>query len=228
MLKLLILCKTPDTIKNITNKIVSNISELRIIGIANTTLEAEKIMEEAQPDIILTTIQEIFETIHGKFFHYYPRVVLFSNISRSEIVYKNLLVIALHLKYDIITTKISEFVKKDVLSRKEKATKILTELGFDFRLNGTLYLLEAILYVHTYKGSSFEKLKSDIYPYIAEKYDTSVDRAKWAIERSVKYMYRKHTADSYKIVEKYFCITYPEKVTPKLVVNFVSNNLDLF
>ena len=29
MLKLLILCKTPDTIKNITNKIVSNISELR-------------------------------------------------------------------------------------------------------------------------------------------------------------------------------------------------------
>lgn len=227
MLKLLILCNTADTIKKITNKIVSNINELRIIGITNTNLEAEKIMEEFQPDIIITTIEEIIEVIKEKFFHYYPRIVLFNN-SYPDINYKNLLVIPLHLKYDIITHKIFEFVQKDLLSRKEKATKILSDLGFDFKLNGTIYLLEAILYVHTYQGSyTFEKLKSDIYPYIAEKYCTSADRAKWAVERSVKYMYKKHTADSYKIVEKYFSITYPEKPTPKLIVNFVSNNLDL-
>ena len=209
MLKLLILCKTPDAVKNIINKMVSNITDLRIIGIANTTLEAEKIMEEIQPEIIITTIEEIIET-------------------NQDINYKNLLVIPLQLKYEVITNKISEFIKTKVVSHREKATRILTHLGFDFKLNGTLYLLDAILYAHTYKGAcSFEQLKRDIYPYISEINDTSANRVKWGIERSITYMYKKHTEDSYKIVERYFSIRYPEKPTPKLVINFISNHLDL-
>ncbi len=228
MLKLLILCKTPDTVKNIINKMVSNITDLRIIGIANTTLEAEKIMEEIQPEIIITTIEEIIETIQDKFFHYYPHIVLFSSSTNQDINYKNLLVIPLQLKYEVITNKISEFIKTKVVSHREKATRILTHLGFDFKLNGTLYLLDAILYAHTYKGAcSFEQLKRDIYPYISEINDTSANRVKWGIERSITYMYKKHTEDSYKIVERYFSIRYPEKPTPKLVINFISNHLDL-
>ena len=124
-------------------------------------------------------------------------------------------------------SKILKFLKGNSFSQKEKAAKILSYLGFDFKLSGTIYLLDSILYAHTYKGSySFEKLERDIYSYVANLNSTSVDRVKWSVFRTINYMYSKHTDESYKIVEKYFNLEYKSKPTPKLVISLIANNLD--
>ena len=105
--------------------------------------------------------------------------------------------------------------------------QIQKNLGFNFKLAGTIYLCDSILYVSTYKGYySFEQLKRDIYSYVADLNKTIPDRVKWAIARSINYMYEKHTKESYKVVEDYFGLKYPKRPTPKLVISLIANNLD--
>ena len=121
------------------------------------------------------------------------------------------------------------FIKNTVgLSRREKAATMLVNLGFDFKLNGTVYLLDSILYAHTYKGAfSFEQLRRDVYSYVAQLNNTTIDRVKWSISRSINYMYKRHTKSSYAIVEKYLKVEFPIKPTPKLIVSIIANTLDL-
>lgn len=133
------------------------------------------------------------------------------------------------LSFSDMAKEISNFIKENVeCSRKEKATRILFKLGFDFKLAGTIYILDAILYVHSYKGSySFEKLKRDIYSYVAKINGSNIDRVKWSIARSINYMYESHTQNSYKIIENFFGIEFPKKPTPKLVISLIANSLDM-
>ena len=230
MLKILILSKQMSTSKTIINNILSNIEDVRIIGIANTLTEAQELLINNQPDLVLTTDPKIINLIREQFVSFLPGIVFFTNRRvEIDINYKNLLILNQQQNSSFLINSIKKFIKNNVaLSRKEKAANILAELGFDFKLNGTIYLLDSILYVHTYKGScTFEQLKRDIYPYVAEMNSTSVDKVKWSVDRTLNYMYRRHDQKSYKIVEKYFKIKYPVKPTPKLIVSIIANTLDL-
>lgn len=227
MLKLLILCNKMETAKSIVNKIVSNLNDVKIIGFANTLSEANHILKEFQPDLIACTSKDIIYLINEKFINYYPGIILLTQKKYRAASYKNLVIIDPNNKTDFIIHKILTFIKQHQSSQREKAVKILTYLGFDFKLSGTVYLLDSILYAHTYKGSySFEKLERDIYSYVANLNNTNVDRVKWSIFRAINYMYKKHTTSSYKIVEKYFSLEYPTKPTPKLIISLIANNLD--
>ena len=228
MLKLLILCKNFETTKKLVNKVTSNINELRLIGIANELSEAEKILKANQPDIIFSTDEEIVEFIISKFIYYYPQIVLFTQKRLLNIPYRHLLLLKPNSDLDVIATSVSIFIKDHVDSEKEKAVKTLVDLGFSFKLCGTLYILDSILYIRTYKGSySFEKVEEDVYSHVARINNTTIKRVKWSVARAINVMYDNHTRKSYQVVEKYFNITFPTRPTPKFVISVIANNLDL-
>lgn len=228
MLKLMLLCNTLSTSQKITNKIISNIENIRLIGIATNLEEAQGIMKETDPDLIVTTNLKIFELIQEKFIISSPGVILISNSKvNHDISYKNYILFDYRESFSTITEKLSEFVKENLkTSKKEKAIKILSHVGFSFKLSGTNYLLDSILYANSYKGSySFETLFYDVYSHVAELNNTNSNVVKWAIERSINYLYGSASKDTIKKIDKYFGVTFPEKITPKFTINFIANKL---
>lgn len=227
MIQVLIICKENESVKRMINKILINIDGLKVVGIGNNLKEAQELIIKIQPDLIISSYVEILEFIKEKFISYHPGIVILSNKSKTR--RNKILHIENTLPNNEIAQKISIFVSSTIIcSQKEKIINLLSKLGFTFNLAGTVYLLDAILYTHTYKGSySFETLSNDVYSYVAELNNSNMDRVRWSIARSINYMYDKHTKSSYKVVEKYLKIQYPEKPTPKLIISILANNLDL-
>ena len=228
MIKVLIMSKQINTCKQILNQAINQIDGIRLIGIVTNLSEANSIMKEIEPELIITTESNIIGLLKSNFVTYSPSIVLLSESQKININY-NHLILNPNLKFNEIAGEIYSFIKSTILySYREKIIETLIKLKFDFNLSGTLYILEAILYVHSYKGSySFEKLKRDIYSYVAKIYGTNIDRVKWSITRSINYMYNNHTKETYKIIEKYFGTPYPSKPTPKLVISIVASKISL-
>ncbi len=228
MLKLMLLCNTLGTSQKIINKIICNIENIRLIGISTTLDEAQSIIQKSDPDLIVTTNLKIFELIKEKFITYSPGVILISNSKvKHDISYKNFIILDYRESFASITEIITDFVKENLkTSKKEKTIKILSHVGFSFKLSGTNYLLDSILYANSYKGSySFETLFYDIYSQVAELNNTNSNIVKWAIERSINYLYGSATNETLQKIEKYFGIKYPERITPKFTINFIANKL---
>lgn len=227
MLKILIICDNNKFIKNLINHIIVKIDDLKVNGIANTLDEAQKIMINDKPDFILTNNKLVIPIVKKIYILHLPQIILISKSSQKPDKYKNVFWLDENLNFSEMYITIHKFFKENILNSKRKTViQLLIDLGFDFKIAGTSFLLDAILYTHTYEGSrSFEKLV-DTYSYVAKLNNTTTQRVTWSINRTVDYMYQKHTKNTYGNVEKYFKIKYPEKITPKLLINIISNNLD--
>lgn len=228
MIKVMILCNSLNTAQKITNKVVASIEKVKIVGIATTFEESKSIISNYEPDLIITTNTNIFDFIEENFVTYSPGIAIISNLKAKNFSYRNLLLIDYQHDFKTISKEINNFIKESLsITKKEKAIKILSYVGFDFKLSGTNYLLDTILYVNSYKGSSsFETLFYDIYPHIAELNNTTPKVIKWSIERSIKYLYDQHGQDTYEKIEKYTGVEYPDKFTSKFIINFIANKLD--
>ncbi len=228
MLKVLIACKNLSTVKTIINKILSEQKNLQLIGISNSLAETKEIIFKSEPDIVFTTDSHIITFLENNVNFYTPKIVLFS---KNEPFYTDdriMLILNYSMSFKEMCKHISSFIQQNVTdSKRELATNMLNELGFNFKLTGTVYLLDSILYASTYKGSySFEQLKRDVYSYVAKQNNTNEDRVKWSITRSVNVMYDHLNRESYHVVEKYFGLKYPKRPTPKLVISVIANSLD--
>ena len=228
MIKVLILCKKNETTKFLINSIISEISSLHLIGLANTIEEASKLLTKTTPNLIITSDSNIFSLFGKNSKDYLPRIILVTK-EPLKVPYRYSFVLKYDLDKQTMIKKINKFINDYLyVSKKEELTKILTEIGFSFKLSGTLYLLEAILYANVYKDSySYEKLEKDIYSYVAKKHKSTAQRIKWSVERSVRYWHESLTKESYINIEKYLSVEYPKKPTPKLIVNSLSNIISL-
>ncbi len=229
MIKVLIVCKQLENAKKIFNNIVSKIKNLHLIGIANSFQEAKKILIDEEADIIITTSKNTVTFIKNNFITYNPGIIIIDNIPRIEFDYRKALIISNEKSLDEIKDRIQFFLRHNIeKSQKETISSVLTQLGFSFNWSGTIYLLDSILYAHSYKGSySFERVKRDIYFNVANSNNTTSSRVKWSIERAIKYMYSKHTKETYKYVEKLLKIKYPQRPVAKQIISIVANSLDL-
>lgn len=228
MIKVLVLCIKLENSKKIINNIIRKISNLQLIGIANTYYEAKEILMETEADIIITTNQQIIEFLKNEFITYNPGIIIIDNIVRIKNNYKKVLLINNENDFETMTNKIKFFLRNSIeYTQKEKVSNILHNIGFDYNLSGTVYLQDSILYAHSYKGSySFEKLKRDIYNQVAIYNNTTSDRVKWSIERAIKYLYKKKDPNTYIYIEKVFKIKFPEKIKAKQLISTIANSLD--
>lgn len=229
MIKVLIMSKNNMTAKIIFNNVISKTPNLHLVGIANTLSEGLYFIENKEPNLIVTTSQHFIEYLNSYNHFYSPGIILISNQSnKSHIKYKQqklLLCINADENYRMIVSKTLNFISKNFLTPKKEFLKnFLETLGFDFKLSGTLFLLDALTYIITYKGAEyFENLSTDIYPFIARKYNTTSNIIKWSIERSVKYLYQKNTQKTYDIMEEYFGIKPQKRITPKKLITSIIN-----
>ncbi len=230
MLKVLIISKQTETAKKIINNILISLDNLKVMGIANNLEEAKELIPKFTVDLIITTNNINLENfIKENFFSYKPKLVIISNLKNSESTSRNTLIVNHNLSFSEISKKISIFINTKIgKSKKEKAINLLKKFGFDFKLSGTNYLLDAIMFNVSYNESfGFEKLVKDTYAEVAKMNNTRSDLVKWAITRSINYMHSRHTKESYIFVEEFFNIKYPERPTPKTIINLVSNTLNL-
>jgi len=230
MVKILILCDKLTTAKTLTNKIIAGISDLQLIGITNTLKEALEVLDFYKPDLIISTNDKIINLIKKTYSHYTPAIVLLSKLDpNTNFYYKNCIILNPDIGIQNLSGFIFNYIQSTIKqSKKKNAINILTTLGFDFKHTGTIYLLDAVLYANTYKNSySYEQYQKEIYNHVAKLNNTYFDKVNWAITRAINYMYKKHSRESYRILEKYLGLEYPEKPTPKLVVNAVATLLDI-
>lgn len=229
MIKVLVLCNSLETVKKITNKVVANLENTRVVGIATSLSEITNIVENFEPDLIITTSTKIFDWLNENLFLYTPGIIVISDTNiEKDFSYKNFQIIDYHLKFTDITEQIHNFIKENLyISKKSQTIKILSYIGFSFKLSGTNYLLDSILYANSYKGSySFDTLYYDIFPHIAELNNTTTNVVKWAIERSIRYLYTNGDDEVFKRIEKYTGVTYPDRITSKFIINLIASKLN--
>lgn len=228
MLNVLLFCKQVDTSKKLLNKIIGKIPNFRLIGIASTIKEASDIMQSIEPNIILTTESSISDLLNNKFITYRPGIIYITNQKYST-KKDNILILDFQLTFPEMTRRILRFINQNITGTyREKIISMLQTFKFNFNLTGTKYIIDAILYVHSYNGSySFEKLKRDVYAYVAKINSSTENKVKWSIERSINYMHKNHTPKSYKIIEDFFGVKYPQKPTPKLLISMFVNKVEI-
>lgn len=78
-------------------------------------------------------------------------------------------------------------VKKQNVEIKERITMILKDFYFDFDNKGCIYLVDIISYIkiNLSNETSLPKIKSDIYPYVAKKYDTTVQNINYSVLKAI-------------------------------------------
>ncbi len=103
----------------------------------------------------------------------------------------------------------------------QKISEELLLLGYNFKLEGTHYLLESISYIYNKNDIKLlENLEKNVYKEIAIKNGKKILNIKTSIIRATNYVY--NYQDENKLYE-YFSINI--KITPKLVISTILNKL---
>lgn len=115
--------------------------------------------------------------------------------------------------------KLKKFLSKiDERTIRKKTRRILESLKFNLKLNGSIYLLESIVYSYMHKEEYlFENLEQNIFPYIAKLYNTTNESAKWAIIRSINNVKFQYSTNSFK--------GFADKITPKTLITEIVNRI---
>ncbi len=94
---------------------------------------------------------------------------------------------------------------------------------FNFSINSMafIYLVEAI-YLVTKDKKSIKNFNQYIYPSIAQKYGTRSENVLWCISKLINIMYENTNEE---VIKKYFDIYYRRRLSPKLFIIIISNNI---
>lgn len=224
MPKLIIVSRNLISAANLLNDCVGKIPSLRTIAIFTSIKELESFAKNyPRFDFVL------FDNIY---FEEDPNrnydIITISNFKTPVKRYAtNKLAISNDTTPEFKKKQIENFTKKvtmDIIKRK--ATKILLDLGFNFKHAGCKFIAECVCFSYVTKcDSAYESLEKDIYPYIAKLHHTKVSNIKWSVSRAINYMYLNHSTKSFKKVEEYFCLGHMEKPTPKQVIGMIRNKI---
>ena len=146
--------------------------------------------------------------------------IIFCNNPEHHRNTKNILYIPFNASQEYIYNSMEKFKFKfcEKIARI-KTRQILEKLHFDFKLNGTNFLLEAIVYSYLHKTEYlFENLEKNIYPQVANICNVSYEIVKWSIVRSVNIM-NNHIKNSE------FFNNCNEKITPKSLIYIIINRI---
>lgn len=223
MYKIIIYYNDLKIVKNICNNILFKSSNLHLSGLATTEKEFLELYNRDKPHIILLHQESIKNPqVHSIYEKVSSKIILCENKKNSR-----------NSKYQLYLTPQSTYlsIKNDfdiLLSNlserciRMKIHKILNRLGFDFKLSGTNYLFDAIMYSTLHKNEYvFENLERNVYPYLAEKFNVSVSNIKWSIIRSINNM--NSNLNSRK--NKKILVEFSEKITAKLLITEIVNRL---
>lgn len=175
-------------IKKYCNIISTNFnSSAKIAGIASTKSELDSIYERNIIDLIIIDLN----TYNKKSISDYLRSIKYKVVICDRPIKSrrclNTLYILNNSDNSTITYELKTFINKPSENIVRKSTlNLLESLGFDFKLKGTNYLLEAIVYSYLNKNAYlYDNLEKNIYTFISQKYNVSNSVVKHSIIRSI-------------------------------------------
>ncbi len=214
MIKVLIISKDFTYCKNIINTILCRFNNIQIKYILENINEAIYIVYKKQIDLLLIDLS-ITEQYYLKTFRKLEnlcrdrKIILIPIINKSDIELENL-----YKNIQLIIKKSNENIRnKDISSvfRNE-----LTKLGFNFKYKGTIYMLEALMYIYRNNIDLLDNLEKCVYKSIAfNKHKT---------EQNIKTNIVKATNLAYLYQDKQVFIDYFSsdlKPTPKVILSTI-------
>lgn len=213
-----------NLIKKYSNIIFNNFSNIHLCGIASNKKELEELLHTQKINLIIisysdsqkNSILSLLNNIENK-------IIICENEDGALKSSSHTLYLSSHSSFDSTLKKLKFFTPKvDEEFIRKRVRKILEKFNFDFKLIGTKYLLEAIVYSYlTRETYLFENLEKQIYPYVSQKYNVNPSNIKWAIIRSINNMKSKLPARDLHT----FSLDNSEKITSKFIISEIVNKL---
>lgn len=122
----------------------------------------------------------------------------------------------------ILLDDIGSSVKLDELGEQAHSnvlyiSRILHDLGVPAHLKGYMYIREAILI--SQHGTRIYAITRDLYPYLAEKFDTTTSRVERAIRHAITVAWERGNEDKFDLI---FNCSYKEKMDKPTNGEFVA------
>lgn len=211
-------------IKKYNNMISNNFHDIHLAAIASNKKELESILKIKKINLLIISYEDsIRESLSPLTCKIENKIIIYDKAKHNFKSTKHALFLSLTSSNEDALIKLKSFTLKinEDLIRK-KVQKILEKFNFDFKLIGTKYLMEAIIYSYFTKETYFlENLEKQIYPYVSQKYNVSPDNIKWAIIRSINIMKSNSTKASLQSIS----LDGFEKITSKFVISKIVNIL---
>lgn len=213
-----------NLIKKFGSFIFNNFKEMNLVGIVSTHKELEALHKKHKINLaILSETKYNSKPIQNLLNNIESVIVITDSNYDTKKDSKHLLFLSTEESENSILEKLyefDEFIYNQFL--ENKVVRILESFTFDFKLLGTTYLLESIIYAYLTKESyKFENLEKNIYPFVSQKYNIDVPNIKWAITRSVNNVKPRLTPEIFKNNNMHF----PDKITTKFFITEIINLL---
>ena len=227
MINLIILINKVENIKQFINNLILKISNLNSIFIAHNIIEFENIIKKFKPDLMIISKFYYSAISNLSIFNYHSFRIFLYNSKLYLQNSNNDICLLCSINNKKMLNTIQEFINNKTENElKNRITSILNEFNFNFKLIGTNYLIDAILYSYINKDSYiFENLERNVYSHICCKNNTNPKNIKWAIVRSINNMYLNSDNNNIKKLSEYFYLDIYEKPTAKIIINMIINKL---
>lgn len=209
-------------VKKACNIIFNNFDNIHLLGVVGSKEELSNMCNNSKINMIIldfnieiSEIQYLLQNIENK--------IIFSKNPQTQKNSKYTLYLPIDETNEYLLKKLENFISK--INKRvihKKVYEVLKNLRFDFKLLGTNYLVDAIVYSYIHKDNyQFENLKKYVYPHVSKIYNVNSHNVKYAITRSIDNMNIHPTPSEYK--KHYF--GFYERVTPKLLISTIVNKL---
>ncbi|MGF7185799.1 two-component system response regulator (stage 0 sporulation protein A) [Desulfitispora alkaliphila] len=197
---------------NILETYLQSQEEFEVVGIGNTGLDALKLIETEQPDVVVLDI--IMPYLDGigvlekvSIMQNRPEVIILTTLGQEAMTKKAIELGAAYyilkpFDLEVLGTRIMQLTDKSPTSsapqetsRQETPTKqrdlnlevtnVIHQMGVPAHIKGYQYLRDAILFVIK-DVSLLGAITKELYPLIAQKYETTPSRVERAIRHAIE------------------------------------------
>lgn len=228
MFKLILLNQNLESIKVLCNCILNEIPDVQLSGICTSIEEFDELFTKVNPDIILMNYSDYISSKYSNKSEFKKlRIIFYDTPHKSKNSSKQVF-ISTRASLTEIKNSISKLVaNENIRLVRKKIIKWLEAFQFDFKLIGTTYLVECILYCYENKSDYvFENLEKNVYPQVAKICHNSLKHVKWSVTRAVKNMNSHMNASVQKQLSNIFSLDFSEKITTKPLINTIVAKLN--
>ncbi|MCI8393639.1 MAG: hypothetical protein HFJ24_00550 [Clostridia bacterium] len=215
MVKALVITEMIDFNKKLTNELRENKLNIVVDAIASSKEEASEVLDEFSPDIVFIDKKDM-QPYNIDILRKYSDVTI-------PLTYRP----TRHLIRSNDLDLINDIIKMhDIQTVKLSIVKELEYIGYQFKYKGTHYLADSILetYLQQYvrHDTMTDNLQTNVYPFIAKKYNKTIFNIKSSIGKATDCMYCDCNMER---LNDYFQFNYDFKPTPKQVMFTVINKI---